>query len=188
MNIPDTMTQKEYAEHRGVSKAYISKLKSQGRLNLTADGLVNVATTDSYLNSVTDNSRSYQTAKGNSSLSNRPENYRQGMPESISTMGITPDMLVKGRIQKLATDVALGQTKLKERRGELVARAEVQSVAFNIARTLRDSLLAIPDRISPLLAPENDPDIIHQTLRRELVNALDEMTEAVQAHATSSVG
>lgn len=49
-----TGTQREYAEHRGCSEAYVSKLKREGKLVLTAAGKVDFEATDKLLLAASD--------------------------------------------------------------------------------------------------------------------------------------
>lgn len=62
-------------------------------------------------------------------------------------------------------------------KGELVDVAEVERRAFACARATRQALLAIPDRLSGILATIEDPAEIGRTLERELVAALDGLGE-----------
>jgi hypothetical protein len=50
--------------------------------------------------------------------------------------------------------------------------------AFTKARTVRDNLLNIPDRLAATLAAEADVDKVHQMLTGEIRKALDELAGA----------
>lgn len=62
-----------------------------------------------------------------------------------------------------------------KRSGELVDKERVDSIAFRAARSVRDNVLKIPDRISAQLSAEKDPVVIRETLTTELTAALDSL-------------
>jgi len=64
-------------------------------------------------------------------------------------------------------------------RGLLVAREEVQKIAFDSARIVRDALKAVPDRIAPVLASEDDQNEIRRILNLELDAALNGLVTAL---------
>lgn len=66
----------------------------------------------------------------------------------------------------------LRELELAEKEFRLIDRAGVESQAFATARTVRDSMLAIPDRISSLLAAENSAPKVHEALTQEIRKAL----------------
>jgi hypothetical protein len=57
-------------------------------------------------------------------------------------------------------------------RGELVPVADVKSQAFALARGLRDGLMALPDRLAPMLAATQDAAQVHRLLSEEIRVAL----------------
>jgi hypothetical protein len=64
-----------------------------------------------------------------------------------------------------------------QRAGRLVERARVERDSFECARTTRDSILAVADRISPQLAAESDQARVHRMLSDELRVALASIAE-----------
>lgn len=61
----------------------------------------------------------------------------------------------------------------KRMSGEVIDNREVERQAFETARTVRNAILAIPSRISPLLAAQNDAHSIRTILMDELSIALE---------------
>lgn len=57
-------------------------------------------------------------------------------------------------------------------RGELVPAADVERRAFDMARTVRDGLMGIPDRVASLLAASSDVRQVHYLLSEEIRIAL----------------
>lgn len=64
-----------------------------------------------------------------------------------------------------------------QRAGRLVDRGEVERTSFEVARTVRDRILAVPDRVAPQLAAETDSARVRQMLERELRAALVSLVE-----------
>jgi phage terminase Nu1 subunit (DNA packaging protein) len=62
--------------------------------------------------------------------------------------------------------------------GKLVSAEEVKNKVFQAARVTRDAILNIPDRITGELAAETDYHRVYDLLKRELQQALEEMTNA----------
>lgn len=60
---------------------------------------------------------------------------------------------------------------LKERE-ELVPTADVKRMASTLGRQIRDNILAIPNRVAPLLAASRDSAEVHRLLDEELRTAL----------------
>jgi hypothetical protein len=62
-------------------------------------------------------------------------------------------------------------------RGELVPVAEVKAAAFKLARGVRDSIMAIPDRLAAQLAGTTDARQCHTLLTEELRVALRSLAD-----------
>jgi phage terminase Nu1 subunit (DNA packaging protein) len=62
---------------------------------------------------------------------------------------------------------------LAQKTGRLIDAEKVKTAAFNKARQVRDALLNIPDRISPILAAESDQGRVAVTLTAEIKTALE---------------
>lgn len=74
----------------------------------------------------------------------------------------------RARTEKAETDAALAKLQLHEKLQTLVPRLEVEKGAANLARRIRDAILALPDRIAPRLAAETDVNRVHTDLTNEL--------------------
>lgn len=68
------------------------------------------------------------------------------------------------------------QLEYEEKTGKLVNADEVKVTWFNLARTVRDSLLNIPERISAELAAESDEFKVHKILQTEIYKVLETLT------------
>ena len=72
----------------------------------------------------------------------------------------------------------LARIDLEVKEEELVESSLVKRQAFTAARTVRDSLGNIPDRVANQFAAETDPVEIHRVLTDEIRKALESLTYA----------
>lgn len=79
----------------------------------------------------------------------------------------------KERRERAEADLA--ELELRQRRGELVKKSDVERELFAVNRSLRDRLAGIPDRIAPMLASETDVTRCHAIVAAELRAALGEV-------------
>jgi len=79
--------------------------------------------------------------------------------------------------RKVDLDADLKALQLQRERGELIDVAAVRSEAFRGARVVRDSIMAIPDRIAAELAAESAPQKVHGRLVEELAAACETLSE-----------
>ncbi len=75
----------------------------------------------------------------------------------------------------------LARLELEEKKGSLVSADKVKKEQFLFARSIRDQLLNIPDRISALLAAEFDERSCHKML-------LDQIRDALKATEQFMIG
>lgn len=67
----------------------------------------------------------------------------------------------------------LSELEYKERSGTLVPAEAVRVAAFDKARQVRDSLLNIPSRLSPILAAETNAKKVNEILTQEIRQCLE---------------
>lgn len=72
-----------------------------------------------------------------------------------------------------------------ERVGSLTATAGVRREAIAVARQVRNAMLAIPDRVAPVLDPAN-PSRAHKLLTDEITKALRELSAALEQRGAVS--
>jgi len=70
----------------------------------------------------------------------------------------------------------LAKLEFEQKSGKLVDADDVKKQAFKAARTVRDSMLNIPDRIAAELAAETDTFKIHKRITDEIRKALESLT------------
>jgi hypothetical protein len=153
------ITQTEWARRQGFSKQYVGKLISQRKIKLV-NGMVD----EKSANAVLQNQRD----------PNLP--IRRNGNNSYESQSDMHDLLVKTKLKNEIERGKILEARAKAEIGQLVSLEDVKKVAFARGRIIRDSMLNIPDRISSLLATENDASKIHEILTKEIREALEELS------------
>lgn len=120
-------TQTEFARAQGWSKSYITKLKQDGRLVMTDDGLVDFAASLARIQATT------------------------GAPERASAPAVSHSVR-SDRDRQAFYDAEKSRLDLEERVGRLLAADQVLSAVADAAVTLREALSTWPYRLTPQLA------------------------------------
>lgn len=179
-----SMSQKEYADSRGFSEPYVSKLKKAGKIAFTPDGRVNVEATDMILNATRDPSRGGDRRPGVIPAAASQPDGDGGSPSGSAgrrtatdgdgtyNAAATRERVAKARIAEL---------ELAELAGQLVRRDQVDRVVFDVSRQAMDALLTLSDRLAPAVAAEADAFRC-----AELINA--EVREILKSLAAAEIG
>lgn len=168
---PNEVTQKDFAALRGVSPALVSKWKDQGRLVMNKAGnRVLVAETTAVLERTRDPARGGdRTGRGRQVASSAPPAPADGAGRAGRAGEGPVDGLVyqaeAAREKRAAAQ--LRELELAEKAGELVMAVLADRRAFELARAGRDAVMAVPDRLSTLLAAESNPAKVHALLLAE---------------------
>ena len=152
-----TLSIRKYALHRGVSHTAVQKALKQGRISLTADGTIDVEQAD-------------RDWGRNTSAVNGPHWAPKSDPAPSG-----PTYAQSRAVRELYL-ARIAKIEFEERSTKLISRDEVTSAAFTKARTIRDNLLNIPDRLAAMLAAESDAAMVHQILTEEIRKALNELS------------
>ncbi len=155
-----------YAKHRGVSLAAVQKAIRSGRIATNGDGLIDSDRADAEWNAKTRPGQ--RRAKSAAPAAREPGEVPVGAGiDYFRARAIRENYLAR-----------LAKIEFEEKTAKLISRDEVQVAAFTKARTVRDNLLNIPDRLAATLAAEGDADKVHQILTGEIRKALDELAGA----------
>jgi hypothetical protein len=84
----------------------------------------------------------------------------------------------QARAARETFEAKLAKAKYEQMMEQLVNADEVKVAAFNRARRTRDLLLALPDRLSAVLAAESDADEVHRLLTEEVTRCCEELSRA----------
>lgn len=87
------------------------------------------------------------------------------------------DKLLKAKLRR---ELALGRLKelqVAEMEGRLIDASKVKDAAFSTARRVRDALFTVCDRVSAILAAQNDEIEVRRILNAEIRIALEELSK-----------
>lgn len=163
-----------YAKHRGVAMSAVQKAIQSGRIATTPDGKINSDAADAEwkANTRPQHRRNPVAASVPARASFSP-GAEPGRTESSGAGGLDYSRARAVRENYLAR---LAKMEYEEKTAKLVSSDEVRVAAFSRARTVRDNLLNIPDRLAATVAAETDAATVHQLLTEEIRKALDELT------------
>lgn len=108
----------------------------------------------------------------------KPRNLITGNPKGDPAGTAAPDTL-RGIARSNAIRAYYAALREKaayeEVQGTLIKREDVERVAFTMYRTVRDRLLALPDRVGPMVAGTNDVPLAIKAIRDEVMLVLNEL-------------
>lgn len=171
--MPDLLSAKAYAKHRGVSLAAVLKAISEERIKASVRRKgpgyqIDVAQADVEWQQNTDSGQGAPAHAKN----------RQDQPEPTGdhdTEDGEPITYAQARAQHERFKARLAQLELEQREGKLVEADAVKRESFRTARLVRDALLNLPDRIAAELANETNQFKVHQRLVSEIRRALEDL-------------
>lgn len=171
------MTQAEFAKHRGVSEAMVSRWKTKGYLVFTTDRRVDVAASMDRLDRMLDPARGgdrtgrqrpYSPAGAAGVPQAPPGAGSQGGAPGGAEGGWDPDPDRLNYQREAARDKRASamqrELELAREAGQLVRANEAASRIANHVRQALDSLAARRRRLAPKLALEADPRKVEQLL------------------------
>ncbi len=179
--VPTTMTRAEYARHRRVSRAAVTKAVRSRRIPVGADGRIDVAAADRAWATNTDPSRPGTGLPVEAAVPADPESGAASSSASApDAAGMPEDMtFVKAKtLREWEAAQRLKRERLIDER-RLLDGEEYYDVAYNAIRKARDLMQTLADRLAPQLVGLTDQARIHELitgeherLREELVNAV----------------
>ncbi|TCK43458.1 hypothetical protein B0G84_1794 [Paraburkholderia sp. BL8N3] len=179
----------DYARMHGWHRSYVSKLQREGRVVLSADGkLVDWSATDQLLGDTSDPSKLGVADRWSEHRQER--DVRTELRPRTATVTEPPPDEPKGsssgtrgfhywremREKELALAAQRERQKLE---GELVDAAAVRQATEQLARQVRDRLLALPERIHLQVAFESDPLKVMNMLDAEIRDCLKQIATTV---------
>ncbi|CAN7642622.1 terminase small subunit [Pseudomonas sp. LjRoot263] len=199
MTEPIYLSKSAFAARIGRAPSYITWLKNNNRLVLTADGKqVDVSASEALIRDTADPSKTAVADRHHqdrlqrdvySQLSSQVEPTSTAAPPlTITPAGQLPDFQ-KARALREHNLAQLAEIELHKAKGSLVVLSAVQTGAYNAGRMLRDQLLGMPPQLAPELASMTDPWEIEKHLtaaiRRSLEDA-ERMSSADLEHALTT--
>lgn len=177
--------QKELAAALGTSTAWVSKLRTAGRIVPEADGTWCVETVRQQIARTAD--------LGQGVAAETRAQARAGIDGAAVPLDVPPvdapisadegdfdqyygddhreNFKIAQSLEK-REDAAKARISRMQAAGLLVEKADVERGAYTDGRVLRDRLMGLPTKIAPLLAPVSDPFELERMLREALRQVL----------------
>lgn len=180
------ITPTAYARLRGVSKTAVQKAIKTGRLKKSIGyspsglPLVNPALANkewvSNAVSVNFNHPPAAPAKAKATAKKpKPQKEIVSEPPEDAAGGGGGNSIVASRAVREVYQARLAKMTYEEKTGKLIDASTVRNQAFRLARTVRDSILNVPDRISAELFGMDSVAELHERLTEELRQALESL-------------
>ncbi|MCX2896808.1 terminase small subunit [Pseudomonas mandelii] len=185
MTEPMYLSKSAFAARIGRAPSYITWLKNNNRLVLTADGKqVDVTASEALIRETADPSKTAVSDRHHqdrlqrdvySQLSSQVEPTSTAAPPlaSMPAGQQLPDFQ-KARALREHNLAQLAEIELHKVKGSLVALSAVKTGAYNAGRMLRDQLLGMPPQLAPELASMTDPWEIEKHLTAAIRRSLED--------------
>lgn len=191
----ELMTQRQYARHRGISHTAVAKAIRDGRIH-TVRGRIDPVAADKSWAANTDE------AKPRNSVTGDPKMKRGAGPSKPHGGGTPPgdgagdDIETSGGGSVAASYAAaralrerfqarLAKLDYDQRVGKLVSTDEVRVATFNVARSARNQLMGLPDRLSPIFASMTSARDVRALFETEIRRVCEEIADASGEGAAS---
>nr|WP_312231133.1 terminase small subunit [Pseudomonas sp.] len=185
------MSKAEFADSRGWSRPYVSKLVSQGRLVLTDDGKkIDVEASLALLGETADPSKAGVAERHQRDRAEKGVHAHVSplAPPSTAPGAGGGDSYQKARAHRETYLALLAEDEFLKGRGELVVRKAVDTAAFNTARTVRDLFLGLPPKIAGELIAITDTWEMERKLTELFRGVLEDAASLVQLDAEIEQG
>lgn len=172
------MNQTEYAAHRGVSGAYISKLVKLGKIPKMADGSIDPDIADAALVAAADPTKAgtaaYHAAQRAKGRAEQLPLAEPGAPVGNFNRAKTTDAEYVAKLREL---------DYKERTGELIGRHAYAKGCEDAALALGKELDGMIHRLAPLVAGESSIAKCRDMITLEVFRARDALADTLEALA-----
>mgnify|MGYP001610046836 CR=1 FL=1 len=177
---PARLTQVAWARHRGISDRSVRRLVADGRLEVGPDRLLDRPDSDARYEGRTRHKRDGAAHAMDASATSPASAGTAATPARSETWAEAQE-----RHERARADLA--ELKVRELGGEVVRVADVTREWYRVLRSVRDRVLAVPDRLAGELAavardapdPMAARDLVRARLGAEIHAALTEAAAAV---------
>lgn len=170
--MPQWVSPAQLARHLGVSYAAVTTAINKGRLQKSIRQGSNGRYQVHLENALQEWAENTDAIKANNAYGGEPKSAPEIPIAVVTKKHSSVPPFSESRAVKEAYLARLAKLDYEERNHQLVSVDQVKVDAFKLARTVRDALLAIPERISAQLAAEADAHCVNQLLTHELMQAL----------------
>lgn len=91
------------------------------------------------------------------------------------------------RARKIAAEAEMAEIELREKKGQLIPASEVVASWGEIVGACRSKLLAVPAKIAPVVAVEDNPAVCKKIVEEQIGEALYELAKFVSETSETDV-
>jgi hypothetical protein len=166
-------TKADFARRMGWNKSTATRYAQQGKLVLTASGLVDVDASIARLKSMRDPTKD---AVREVHAHARVDRELRADSDSVRIDPNDPSFasIQQSRALTEATKAKLLQIELDEKEGRLVNAEAIQRAVYAAIRGIRDRTFQISARVAPILAAETDAFKVDQLLEAEIRSVFED--------------
>lgn len=173
------LTRAKFARLQGVARSTVTRWEQAGRLVLTDDGEVDAEASVARIRETSGNRADVAARHAAQRAAAEAAQPEAAPPEDSSRgRGLETRAEAQARKESLAADLL--ELDLAARRGELLAREDVEAAMRHVGATVRSLLDVLPDQIAPLVAPVTDLEECHGLLSEACRDVLVRLGEAVE--------
>ena len=174
------LSQTEYAKRRGVAQSSVSRAIASGRINTRPDGRIDPSQADAEWEQNTDRTKPRNSVTGSPrGRRTSPEGVSKGHADGEANRSPEHADLSLAELQRRreALRVEREEVLLRKLRGELLDAAQMRAAIFTASRRARDLLMAVADRLAPVVAGVSDQAECHRLIAEEIRRACKELTD-----------
>lgn len=163
-----------YAKRRGISHEAVRQAIKTGRLKKSVvmvkgePKIADEALADKEWAANTDQSKPRNRITGDPKHRRAPGEQMQPMANDGGGDGGKGPSYAQSRAIREAYMARLAKLEFDEKSGKTIGADAVRVAIFNTARKARDMLMAVPDRVAPLVVGQTDAHEIHRILADEM--------------------
>ena len=161
-----------YARARGCSLTAVQKAIASKRITTLPDGTIDPERANQEWSKNTFAGQTIREAAA------APERLPP-VHDSPAPTGDPVTAYLRARAVKESFQARTAELEYKERAGKLIEAARASEYAATFSAIVKDGLMAMPDRLAPMLAASDDEKAIHRMLVTEIAAVLRKVSKAV---------
>ena len=170
-----------YARMRGCSESAVRKAIASKRIRPEADGSIDSDRANRDWEQNTFAAATLRPAPAKPYKPPRPQ-PRAAMPHVTSVESPPSDPVqsfLRARAVKETFNAKVAQMEYEERAGRLIQASRAAEYASTFSSIVKDHLMAMPDRLAPVLAAVDDEHAAHRILLNDVSAVLKKLSKAV---------
>ena len=163
-----------YARMRGCSLTAVQKAIASKRITTLADGTIDPERANRDWAKNTFAGQTVHRAPAAAPEERFPQSH-----EPPTASGDPVAAYLRARAVKTSFEARTAQLEFEERAGKLIQAVRASEYAATFSAIVKDGLMAMPDRMAPMLAAVDDEKVIHRMLVAEVSALLRKVSKAV---------